>query len=103
VSPPFLAAQGSPEKKLKSYLAAVSRNLHRFQETVAALPATAPNARGEDGLLEILTQRWGWEKGLDGAAVILDAEIGASRRRGKFWPGGLILIWPVPEDAWCGF
>lgn len=77
--PAFLAAQGLPGKKLKPHLASVSRNLRRFQERVAALPATAPYARGEDGLLDILTQSWGWEKGLDGAAVILDAKIAASQ------------------------
>jgi len=97
VLPPFLAVQGLPEKKLKPHLAAVSRNLHRFQERVAALPATAPYARGEDGLLEILTQSWGWEKGLDGAAVILDAEIAASQAALKSLAAEL-----NPNLSWTG-
>jgi len=79
VVPGFLQPRGFTGGSLRRRLSEVSQNLGRFWEKVSALPATAPCSRGEKGLLEILTQSWGWGQGLDAAAAILETEIAASR------------------------
>lgn len=79
VLPGFLAARGFPGKSLLWRLSEVSQELQRFWEKVSALPAKAPDSQGEKGLLEILTQSWGWDQGLDAAAAILEQEIAASQ------------------------
>jgi len=77
--PGFFVAQGFSGGSLRRRVSEVSRKLHRFWQKVAALPVTASYSRGEEGLLEILTQSWGWDKGLDAAAAILETEIATSR------------------------
>jgi hypothetical protein len=79
VLPGFLGTRGFTGRSLPRRLIEVSQNLRRFWEKISALPAAAQYSRGEEGLLEILTQSWGWDQGLDGAAAILEAEIAASR------------------------
>ncbi|MEW6659331.1 MAG: DUF885 family protein [Thermodesulfobacteriota bacterium] len=79
VLPGFLVARGFTGRSLGRRLTEVSRKLRRFGEKVSALPAAAPYSRGEEGLLEILTQSWGWDHGLDAAAAILETEIAACR------------------------
>jgi hypothetical protein len=75
VLPGFLEARGFTGKTLRRGLSEVSQKLLRFWEKVAALPVIAPYRRGEEGLLEILTQSWGWDRDLDAAGEILATEI----------------------------
>jgi hypothetical protein len=79
VLPGFFAARGFSGKALTRRFSEVSRRLRYFEEKVAALPVSASYSLGEKGLLEILTQSWGWDQGLDAAAVILEREIAASQ------------------------
>ncbi len=77
--PGFFTAQGFSGGSLRRRVSEVSRKLQRFLEKVVALPVTASYSKGEEGLLEILTQSWGWDKGLDAAAAILETEIATSQ------------------------
>ena len=80
VLPGFFVARGFSGGSLLRRLSEVSRKLYRFWEKIAALPATASYSKGKEGLLEILTQSWGWDQGLDAAAALLETEIAASQR-----------------------
>lgn len=79
VLPAFFRAQGFSRGALLRRISEVSRKLQRFGEKVAALPVTTSYSLGEKGLLEILTQSWGWEKDLDAAAALLETEIATSQ------------------------
>ncbi len=106
VLPGFFTARGFTGKSLRSRLSEVSEALQRLWEKVSALPAKAPYSRGATGLLEILTQSWGWDQGLDAAALILEEEIAASQTAlaaaaqdlspGLSWTAALEKI-PLPE------
>jgi hypothetical protein len=77
--PRFLADNFPSGSTFKSALSDVARNLSHFKEKLTARPATAPFARGANGLMEILTQCWGWAGDLKRAAAILKEEIKESR------------------------
>lgn len=79
VVPAFLTANFPASAAFKSGLKDVSRTLQRFQESLAARPESAPFARGEAGLAEILTHSWGWARDLKQAADLLKEEIDESR------------------------
>lgn len=82
---PFLEAHFPGAPALKRRLQEVSSSLRRFQEGMAALPSTAPFARGEAGLTEILAHRWGYPRDLEAAAAIIREEIEESRGALKYW------------------
>lgn len=92
VVPAFLAAHFPASQAFDPGLKEISRNLQRFQERMAVLPESAPFARGEAGLAEILTQSWGWTGDLKQAAALLSEEIkesraGLARAAGHIKPG----------------
>ena len=78
VVPAFLTANFPGSQAFRPGLKDVSRNLRRFQESMAARPESAPFARGEAGLAEILTHSWGWTGDLETAAALLKEEIDES-------------------------
>jgi hypothetical protein len=106
VLPGFFRAQGFSRGSLLARVSEVSRELQRFGDKVAALPVTAAYSLGEKGLLEILTQSWGWDQDLDAAAALLETEIAASQSAlagaaghlnpGLSWPQALERL-PLPE------
>jgi len=79
VVPDFLTAHFPLRTALLALLKDLWRNLERFCEAVATLPATAAFARGGEGLAAILTQSWGWPGDLKRAAAILREELKESR------------------------
>ena len=75
VLPISLPAPAFPKSMIKLRPSKISRTLRQIQGKVPALPESPLVARGEEGMLEILTQRGGGEKDLDATAMIPETAI----------------------------
>ena len=76
VAPAFLTAH-CPRVDFEPLLGEVRHHLRLLEETAAALPAAPPP--GEEGALVEILANWGWTRGLDEVAALLDEEVAESQ------------------------